>query len=168
MKSISSAPAHGVISIFTCPKSLAKAIEWAFQTEFQHFQIDWQISDVDPTQLCASLTWNSILGTASRLSSELIKVPGVRFEVTEIAPAAGHHERFAFTPNLGLFRADLDAAGNAIFTEHRLQALLTENPNPLNLPAAIRQLVGADWDSELDVYRGQEQMQNLRLANAVG
>ena len=168
MKSISATPAHGVISIFTCPNYLAKAVEWAFQTQFQHFQIDWQTSEIESNVLCASLTWNSIHGTAARLTSELLKIPGLRFELTELSPAIGHHERFAFTPNLGLLRCDMDAAGNSIFNENQLQAMLIENPNPLNLPAAINRLLGVEWDRELDTYRGLPQMQNLKLLNAVG
>jgi hypothetical protein len=62
----------------------------------------------------------------------------------------------------------MDAAGNSIFNENQLQAILSENPNPLNLPAAINRLLGVDWDMELDTYRGLEQMQNLKLLNAVG
>jgi hypothetical protein len=154
MNMSSQSPAYGVLVIHTCPNSLAKAVEWALQTEFQHFQVQWKTQILEPNSSRMSLTWNASLGTAARLASALIQIPNLRFEITEHCVAAQSNERFAFTPTLGIFRATIDQHGNSLFTENQLLELLSTNSsNPLKLPAAISGLIGAAWDEELDRYR---------------
>ncbi len=154
MNMSSQAPAYGVLVIHTCPNSLAKAVEWALQTEFQHFQVEWKNQSLESNSSRMSLTWNATLGTAARLASALIQIPNLRFEISEHCAQAQSNERFAFTPNLGIFRATMDQYGNSLFTENQLREVLNSNSsNPIKLPQEMARLLGTDWDTELDKYR---------------
>ena len=61
-------------------------------------------------------------------------------------------ERYAVTPNLGVFRAAVSANGDLMVGEDRLRSLLASATGP-QLALGINRLLGSDWDAELEPYR---------------
>lgn len=168
VKNTKAAPAFGVLAIYTCPKSLAKAVEWALQAEFEHFQIQWQNQELEPGTLTAIISWSSATGTASRLASSLQQIPNLIFEITEHNETSAANERFIFTPTLGMFRADMDAAGNHTFTENRISALLeTHGADVVKLNEEMNRMLGRAWDAELDAYRENQLAESQSWIRAV-
>jgi len=101
----------------------------------------------------AALEWRATAGAAGRLASRLRGLGPLAFEVVE-GPAAGcDAERYAYTPELGLFRGSLAASGDVLVGEGPLRALLLETAGRAQLAAGLRRLIGTDWDDALEPLR---------------
>jgi hypothetical protein len=62
--------------------------------------------------------------------------------------------RWMHTPDLGVFYAQMDAAGNTVMTEDRLHyALEVAGGNALEMQREIRRALGGAWDEELEPFR---------------
>ena len=77
----------------------------------------------------------------------------LRFEVTEEASAAGDGERLAYVPGRGFHRAMISASGDVVVGEERLRGLLSRAKTSDDFAHGITELLGADWDAELEPYR---------------
>jgi hypothetical protein len=101
----------------------------------------------------ASLEWRAKAGAAGRLASRLRGLGRLSYEVAE-GPAAGcDAERYAFTPELGLFRSSLAANGDVMVGESQLRAVLDETVSRAQLVSGLRLLIGTDWDDALEPLR---------------
>jgi hypothetical protein len=101
----------------------------------------------------AALEWRATAGTAGRLASRLRGLGPLTYEVAE-GPAAGcDAERYAYAPELGLFRGSLAANGDVTVGEGRLRALLDETASRAQLVSGLRLLIGTDWDDALEPLR---------------
>jgi hypothetical protein len=73
--------------------------------------------------------------------------------LTEEPSAGCDGERYATTPDLGVFRSAMSANGDVLVQEDRLRAVLSEAADAPSLQHAVRRLLGAPWDDELEPYR---------------
>jgi hypothetical protein len=88
-----------------------------------------------------------------RLASRLRGIGPLTFEVVE-GPASGvDAERYAYSPELGLFRSSLAASGDLVVGEAQLRALLEETGTRAQLASGLRELLGSDWDDALEPLR---------------
>jgi len=103
----------GVLFVHSAPRALAPHIEWALGAALGvPITLDWSEQPVLPGALRAEYTWHGEIGTGAKLTSALRGWEHLRFEATE-APAPGvDGMRFMHTPDLGVFSAATDAAGN--------------------------------------------------------
>jgi hypothetical protein len=79
--------------------------------------------------------------------------PLVRAEVTEEPSEGCDGERYAMTPDLGVFRSAMSANGDVLVQEDRLRAVLAESRDEPSLTHALHRLLGSSWDAELEPYR---------------
>ena len=86
----------------------------------------------------------------------------LRFEVTEDPSPGCDGERIMFVPGRGVYRAATSANGDLMIAEDRIRALLATTPDSENLRYGLDQLLGAEWDDELEPYRhsGDDGAQN--------
>ena len=99
---------------------------------------------------------------ASDIASELASLRTIWFEVSSMPFESELGQRYCFTPVLGLFHSQIDKAGNQVFGENQLIALLgLSRPNP-KLKAAqsanalqekLSDLLGLQWDAQLEPLR---------------
>ena len=110
-----SAPSRGVIFVHSCPNAIAPHLEWALAKVLgTDAPMEWAPQPVAPGQLRSHIIWAGKQGMGSRIASALLAFGQVRYEVTE-DPSVGHEgERFAATPELGLFRATIGAHGDVV------------------------------------------------------
>lgn len=143
--------------VLSCPPALCPHLEFALSAELeQPVALRWTAQPADPGSLTAMVDIPGPSGVAGRVTSRLRRLGPVRFEITESASADGDAERYAYTPDLGLFRATLAASGDAVVTEGQLRTLLTsshELPAAATLAHGIERLLGTAWDEELEPLR---------------
>ena len=93
----------------------------------------------------------------------------VRFEVTEDATATDEGQRYAYTPELGVFHAMTGPHGDIQVSEHRLRtAMTTAAQGGISLQDALSELLGEPWDAELEVFRYAGEDAPVRWLHRVG
>jgi hypothetical protein len=148
-------PTGGVVFIHSAPWALRPHIEWALSAELgAPLRFDWQPQEAEPRACRAEAAWSGPAGSAARLATTLRRFPGLRFEVTEDPTAQSEGLRFAYTPDLGLFHAQTDPAGDLVVTENQLRAVLRHcQGDPAKLLHHLSELLGERWDEELEPFR---------------
>jgi hypothetical protein len=89
------------------------------------------------------------------LASELSGFRSLWFETSVPATSESLGERFCFTPVLGLFHSQLDQAGNQVFGENQIMAVMrrADPLEPTDLESRLNSLLGVQWDDELEQLR---------------
>ena len=154
-------PAHarGVLFVHSCSSAVAPHLEWALARVFgSTVDVDWAAQPIAPGSVRAEIIWHGPRGTASKIASALVAFSTVRFEVTEDPNSDAEGERYAVTPNLGLFRATIGVHGDVLVHEDRLRSLLVGARaagagQASEIVEEIDRLIGTPWDDELEPFR---------------
>jgi hypothetical protein len=116
--------------------------------------LDWLPQPVLPGQVRGEVSWQAKPGTAARITSALRQFKAVRYEVAEEPGKGAEGERFAVTPELGVFRATMGPHGDIMIHEDRLRAILNAaGGDPAQLRDGLNLILGAAWDAELEPFR---------------
>lgn len=144
----------GVLTVLSCPPPLCPHVEFAVAAALGvPAPLEWSGQPARPGMAYAALEWRAEGGAAGRLASRLKGVGPLVFEVVE-GPAAGcDAERYAYTPELGLFHAGMAANGDIVVGESRLRALLEEAASRTAMVNGLHQLIGTEWDTALEPLR---------------
>jgi hypothetical protein len=144
----------GVLTVLSCPPPLCPHVEFAVAATLGvPAPLEWSNQPARPGMAFAVLEWRAEGGSAGRLASRLSGLGSLCFEVVE-GPASGcDGERYAYTPELGLFHGGTAANGDIIVGEGRLRALLEEAPSRSALAHGLHRMIGTDWDAELEPLR---------------
>ena len=169
-----SAHARGVLFVHACSSAVAPHVEWALARALgTPVDVDWAPQPVAPGSLRAEVIWHGPRGTASAIASALVPFSTIRFEVTEDPSGESEGERFAVTPNLGLFRATIGTHGDVLVHEDRLRSLLigaraagAQQAN--DALEEIDRLIGTPWDDELEPFRVAHEDSTVRVLHEVG
>ncbi len=146
--------ARGVVYIHSCQPALCPHVEWAVAGVLGvPARLEWTAQPVAPGSLRAETGWRGRSGTAGRIAAALRGWPLVRFEVTEEPSDGCDGERYASTPDLGVFRATMSANGDVLVQEGRLRALVDSTSDHATLAHGVARLLGTPWDVELEPYR---------------
>ena len=145
---------RGTVFIHCCPPAIATHVEWALAGVLARpARLSWTEQAAAPGHLRAEATSVGPAGTGAKLAASLRAWPMLRFEVTEEASAAGDGERLAYVPGRGFHRAMISASGDVVVGEERLRGLLSRAKTSDDFAHGITELLGADWDAELEPYR---------------
>ena len=160
---------RGTVFIHCCPPALATHVEWALAGVLNRpARLTWTAQPAAPGQLRAEATWVGPAGSAARLAAAMRAWPMLRFEVTEDASATGDGERLAYVPGRGFHRTMISASGDIVVGEERLRGLLTRAKTADDFAHGITELLGAEWDAELEPYRLAGDGAPVTLLNQVG
>lgn len=162
--------AHGVLFVHSCPRALTPHLEWAIERVLEAAAtMDWSAQPVEPGTVRGELIWNGRPGTGARLTSALLAIPGIRFEVTEDWVPGRDGERFSVTPALGLFRASIGPHGDALVSEERLRTALhlVKGESKESLVTELSRILGEPWDDELEVFRASQPDSTVRVLHNV-
>jgi hypothetical protein len=168
-----SSHARGVLFVHSCPSAVAPHLEWALARVFATtVDIDWASQPVAPGSQRAEIVWHGPLGTASRIASALVAFSTIRFEVTEDPVDGREGERFAVTPNLGLFRGTIGVHGDVLVHEERLRSLMVGaraggQEAIGEVLEEIDRLIGTPWDEELEAFRMAHEGATVRVLHEV-
>lgn len=146
--------ARGVVYVHSCPPALRPHVEWAVAGVLGvPVQLDWHDQPLAPGCARAQTGWRGPAGTAGRLAAALRGWPLIRAEMTEEPSDGNDGERYAMTPDLGVFRATMSGNGDILVQEDRLRAMLDAAVDLPSLRQAADRLLGTPWDRELEAYR---------------
>lgn len=161
---------RGEMKMYSCPKGICTHVEWALTDIFQNkIELDWQPQQIAPGAFSANLNWHGPVGLSSRIVSALCRWPKLRFEVFQDSNGKVFGERYAVAPNLGIFRADMNALGETIVTETRLRSALERSRiehEPFEVELAF--LLGTPWDEDLEPFRRSHKGTNVKWISKTG
>jgi len=146
---------RGVLFVHSTPRALCPHLEWAVSDVLgSRVSLDWLPQPVLPGQVRGEISWQAAPGTAARITSCLRQFRMIRYEVAEEPGRGQEGERFAVTPNLGVYRATMGPHGDIMIHEDRLRAVMAgARGGDADLRAGIDLILGTAWDAELEPFR---------------
>ncbi|WIY83703.1 DUF3145 domain-containing protein [Propionimicrobium sp. PCR01-08-3] len=161
---------RGVVFVHSAPAALCPHIEWAIGAVVgMPVNLEWIEQPAEPGMLRTEYSWTGPQGASAGLASALRACQRVRFEVTEDATPAEEGQRYAFTPELGVFHAVTGPHGDIQISEHRLRtAMATAAHGGISLEDTLSELLGEPWDDELEVFRYAGEDTPVRWLHRVG
>ncbi len=119
---MAAATARGVIYIHSAPRALCPHVEWAAGRALDSaVNFDWVEQPVLKGSMRTEFYWEGAQGTGAALASGLRGWEHLRFEVTEDPTPGSDGGRWLHTPDLGIFFAQTDTAGNVVIPEDRIR-----------------------------------------------
>ena len=146
---------RGVLFVHSSPRALSPHVEWAVGTALgDAVNFDWQEQPVLKGSQRTEHYWEGPAGSGAAIASALQGWEHLRYEVTE-DPSPGHDgARYMHTPDLGIFFAQTDCAGNLVIPEDRLRyALEVASGDASELQRELNIALGQAWDDELEPFR---------------
>ena len=147
--------ARGVVYVHSSPRALCPHVEWATGRALgRAVNFSWVDQPVLKGAQRAEFYWEGDSGTGAAIASALHGWEHLRYEVTDDPGPGTDGGRWMHTPDLGVFFAQTDSAGNMVISEDRIRAAM-ENAglNAIDLHNELRVALGQAWDDELDVFR---------------
>jgi hypothetical protein len=115
---------------------------------------DWRDQPVLRGAQRTEYFWEGPRGTGAALASALRGWEHLRYEVTEDAGLGTDGGRWMHTPDLGVFYAQTDTAGNLVVPEDRIRfAMESAGSDAFELHRELRLALGQAWDDELEPFR---------------
>ena len=147
--------ARGVLFVHSAPRALCPHIEWAAGRAIDRaVNFSWAEQPVLKGVQRTEFYREGPAGTGAKIASALRGWEHLRFEVTEDASAGNDGGRWMHTPDLGIYFAQTDSAGNIVIPEDRLRyAMEIAGSNALELHRELRLALGQAWDDELEAFR---------------
>lgn len=162
--------ARGVIYVHSAPRALCPHIEWAAGRAMGHaVNFAWDPQPVLKGSMRAEFYWEGTQGTGAAIASALRGWEHLRYEVTEDATPGSDGGRWLHTPDLGIFFAQTDTAGNVVIPEDRLRyAMEVAGSDAFELHRELRLALGQAWDDELEVFRHASDTNQVVWLHKVG
>ncbi len=146
---------RGIVWIHSAPTALCPHIEWAVSAAVgTPVRFDWTSQPAEPRSQRAEFAWSGAVGAGAEIASALVRCQRLRFEVTEEGRPGSEGMRWAYTPSLGVFSATTGGNGDILIHENRIKrALMSEALGGKPIREALAELLGSNWDAELEVFR---------------
>lgn len=147
---------RGMIYIHSSPLAVCPHVEWAIGRVLDRsstVKLGWNPQAAERGTMRAERSWTGYAGMGAEFAKALAQWPMLRFEVTEDPSAGVDGERIMQVPGRGVYRAAMSAGGGIMIAEDRIRALLATTTSAEALRSGLDQLLGLDWDRELEPYR---------------
>lgn len=170
MSGMSSLMTRGVVYIHSTPAALCPHVGWALESLLSvPVRLDWTAQPAAPGTMRTELSWVGEPGTGARIASALRGWENLRYEITEEPSSGNDGSRWSHTPTLGIHHTGTSASGDAVVTEDRLREVVRlAQGSPEAMTEMIEEILGADWDSELEVFRHAGDGVPVRWLHKVG
>lgn len=161
---------RGVVFIHSTPAALCPHITWAIEAALGYgATLEWIRQPAAPGLQRAEYAWVGEPGTGARIASALRTFGKVRYEVTEEASPGLDGSRWQHTPSLGIHHASISASGDPVVTQsHLLEVLRLADGSPEAMREMVEELLGNEWDAELDAFRHAAEGAPVRWLHKVG
>jgi hypothetical protein len=162
--------AHGMIFVHSAPRALCPHVEWAAGRAIgRAVNFTWREQPVLRGSQRTEFYWEGPAGTGAAIASALRGWEHLRYEVTEDPAAGSDGGRWIHTPDLGIFYAQTDSAGNTVIPEDRIRAAMEiAGTNAIELHRELRLAVGQAWDDELEPFRHESDFSPVVWLHSVG
>ena len=147
--------ARGVLYVHSSPRALCPHVEWAVGRAIgRAVSFSWTDQPVLRGSQRTDFYWEGAPGSGAAIASSLRGWEHLRFEVTEDPQDGVDGSRWLHTPDLGIFHAQTDAAGNIVVPEDRIRAAMdAAGTSAIELHRELRLALGQAWDDELEPFR---------------
>jgi hypothetical protein len=164
------ATTRGVVFIHSTPSALCPHITWALESLLgNRVDLDWTVQPAGPSLMRAEFSWTGEAGTGAKIASALRGWDNLRYEVTEEPSLGCDGSRWAHTPSLGIHHAWISASGDTVVNEDRLREVVAlAQGAPDAVIDMLDELLGTDWDTELEVFRHAGEGAPVRWLHKVG
>ncbi|HEY4614875.1 MAG TPA: DUF3145 domain-containing protein [Citricoccus sp.] len=161
---------RGVLYIHSAPAALCPHIEWAVGAVLgAQERLEWTAQPAAQGAYRTELIWTASQGSGARLASALRGWAHLRYEITEEASPGSDGSRWSHTPELGIFHATTDVAGNIMVSEDRIRyAYEQANGDPSAVFHELSLALGEAWDEELEPFRQAAEGAPVRWLHQVG
>lgn len=162
--------ARGVLYVHSSPRALCPHVEWAAGRAIgRAVSFTWADQPVLRGSQRTDFYWEGAPGTGAAIASALRGWEHLRFEVTEDPRDGVDGSRWLHTPDLGIFHAQTDAAGNVVIPEDRIRnAMEAAGTSIIELHRELRLALGQAWDDELEPFRYAGDGAPVRWPHKVG
>ena len=146
---------RGVVFIHSTPAALCPHITWALESILgTRVSLDWTAQPAGPSLMRAEFSWVGEPGTGAKLASSLRGWDNLRYEVTEDPSPGLDGSRWQHTPALGIHHSWISASGDTVINEDRLREVMTLARGAGEaIEDMLHELLGSDWDAELEAFR---------------
>ena len=147
--------ARGVLYVHSAPRALCPHIEWAVGGAIDRaVNFTWAEQPALKNSQRTEFYWEGPRGMGATLASALRGWEHLRYEVTEDAGLGTDGGRWMHTPDLGIYFAQTDTAGNVVIPEDRVRsAMESAGSDAFELHRELRLALGQSWDDELEPFR---------------
>ncbi|WP_353828026.1 DUF3145 domain-containing protein [Agromyces sp. SYSU T0242] len=147
--------ARGMLFVHSSPRAIGPHVEWAVGRALgSPVNFEWSEQPVLPGSVRTEFSWVGEPGTGARIASALRGWDRLRFEVSEDPGIGTDGARWMHTPELGVFYAQTDSAGNVVIPEDRVRyAMEVAAFDADELHRELRLALGQAWDDELEPFR---------------
>ncbi|QAY74106.1 DUF3145 domain-containing protein [Agromyces protaetiae] len=147
--------ARGVLFVHSSPRAMCPHVEWAVgRATGVPVNFEWLEQPVLRGTLRAEFAWEGRVGDGARIASALRGWEQLRYEVSEDPTPGSDGARWMHTPELGVFFAQTDTAGNTVIPEDRVRYAMEIAANDaVELHRELRLALGQAWDDELEPFR---------------
>ena len=146
--------AHGRIAIYSAPRAVTTHVAWSINDALERpNELGWQPQPLLPGTWRTSLAWNGLIGTGARLASALRSWHYLHFEIYEASLHGSDGSLYMFTPDLGLFRANIGPHGDIMVNEHQLHKVISSHLKESDVCNQIEKLLGSPWNEVLEPFR---------------
>lgn len=161
---------RGVVFVHSTPAALCPHITWALENVLgARVSVEWIRQPAAPGMVRGELSWSGPQGTGAALASALRRFDGTRYEITEEPSAGADGSRWSHTPRLGIHHTWTSASGDAVVNEDRLrEVLLLSQGSAEAMQEMLEELLGLEWDAELEVFRHAGEGASVRWLHKVG
>jgi Protein of unknown function (DUF3145) len=161
---------RGVVFVHSTPKALCPHITWALESVLgQRVNLDWTPQPAGASLVRTELSWAGEAGTGAKIASALRGWDNLRYEVTEEPSAGSDGSRWSHTPSLGIHHTWTSASGDAVVNEDRLREVVRlAQGSPEAMAEMLDELLGVDWDNELEPFRYAGDGAPVRWLHKVG
>ena len=151
----------GLVTIHSAPSALRQHIEWGLNAMLgQPQSYTWRDQPLAAGTIRTTIEFRGEVGLAAKIATALKNWHYLRFEVQEFGKDGG--EYFRFTPELGIHRANVDAAGSILISENVIRKALASFDD-LEVRENLVLALGESWEEALEPMRGVDLQEVARL-----
>jgi hypothetical protein len=135
----------------------------------QRLSLEWTPQPAGAALVRAEFSWTGEAGTGAKIASTLRGWDNLRYEVTEEPSAGSDGARWSHTPSLGIHHTLTSSSGDAMVNEDRLREVLRlSQGSPEAMAEMLDELLGVEWDLELEPFRYAGDGAPVRWLHKVG
>jgi hypothetical protein len=146
---------RGSLFIYSAPRTFCTPINWAISEMFKsEVQLDWKTQELLTNNFSCEFNWIGPTGICARIVSNLSRWGKLRLEAFQEPVNNLPGERFAVTPELGIYRAEINLLGETLLTESKIKSGIDRAKlEGETLESELSFLLGKPWDDDLEPFR---------------